>query len=519
MIAVKGQLNGRVAEILSAIERRTKLGQHVNIDFVDPVGKVTPLLMAIERGSDKSVGSLLKSRAALAVPSTRPAIVAAARTGQCDISLRLLDDGRCDVQDVLEALGVLNDRFEDVPHLVNALDSMLRDIYRQAQAPSCLAEVQSKLIDLTTRAKASKIFGRIVECGLIDGQTRDSEGKTLSQRLVHVPFRLHQLREICPRNFSAEEPLLRELLLCLCSDDPLPICRIIGLGNLPTLRPNGDFSVEPEFGQDIIQSIPKGQFNDPELFSSILKDRKLDFARDLLARPEAHAGQRTALEPMELLGLLPWGVATRRTDVVQILLKMGAPTHGYTVVPFDLEEQTKTPHESGGACLDAVQLAAWMGVSEVLKVLLQAGLDPNSTPANLYMRSPTSQITPCTERRGLDEIVSLLMGDTRGVRGLERYRDRTKHNTSDKLRKRFPKARSRFTQREITRTALQFAVENHFTDIVRPLLDQDAQVHDLSLLYARGEELVDITDLLRGASPGHDAGNAYSDWLLRLIDL
>jgi hypothetical protein len=432
MNSVKGRLNSRVADILSAIERRRSRGQHVNIDFVHPGDRVTPLLMAIERGSDDSVDHLLQLNATLDVSPTRPAIAAAARAGQWNILLRLLDTGRCSVHHILEALNVLNDRFENVPELVYALDNMLRHIEIQtAPFSEEVTEVQSKLIDLATRAKAPRIFDPIVNCDLLNEQSRDSEGKTLFQRLVHVPFRLRQLREICPRNFSVEKPLLRELRISLCSNDTLPACRILGSRDLPTLRPNGDSPMEPEFEQDILRSIPKEKFNPPEVVISFLEHRQLDFARGLMAPTEAHSGQRTASEAKELMGLLPWGVATGRPDVVRVLLKMGAPTDGYTVVPFDLEAQKKTPETRGGACLNAVQLAAWMGVSEVLKVLLDAELDPNSPPANLYMRSSTTQKSPRTESGGLDAIVSLLMKECRSIRGLEHYRDRAKYPDSE----------------------------------------------------------------------------------------
>ena len=193
MMSIRNRLNSRAEDILSVIERRTSRGDYISIDFIED--KATPLLVAIERGSDELVGHLLRLHANVAVSPTRPAIVAAAWAGQWDILVRLLDDGRCNVRTVLKALAVLNDRSDNRSGPAAALQNMLSYIRKQALID--VGEVQSKLIDLAVKAKSPMVFDAIITCGLLNEQTQDRGQKSLFQRLIHVPFRLRHLRKNC----------------------------------------------------------------------------------------------------------------------------------------------------------------------------------------------------------------------------------------------------------------------------------------------------------------------------------
>ena len=498
MMSIRNRLNSRADDILSVIGRRTSRGDYISVDFIDD--KATPLLMAIERGSDDLVSHLLKLHANVAVAPTRPAIVAAAWAGQWDILVRLLDDGRCSVPTVLEALIVLNDRSDNRSGPADALQNMLR--YIRKQAISDIREVQSKLINLAVKAKSPMVFDAIVTCGLINEQTRDDGQNSLFQRLVHVPFRLRHLRKNCPSWSITNDKLLAQMRYCMAIGDLRSVSRVLGLGAVPMIGQTGDFLVEPEFETGILQGMPSAVIH-PTESSSPVGTGPPYFARDLLAQTPTH--------PDELIPLLPWGALTGRTDIVRSLLAMGAWKDTYIVIPYDVKIHVAGPHTEVGACLNALQVAAWMGVPEVLKLLLEAGLNSNWPSASLKMASSTTRPSRLKRDRGkrsktgdVRGILDLLIGPNNCLPGI--------HSRSENLIK--DRRREKHSSPIIKRTALQFAVENHYTDIVKLLLDAGALADLGSVRYALEASQIDIARLLMEAPCWEHAEDACLAWLL-----
>jgi ankyrin repeat protein len=324
--------NQRAEDILSAIRRREARGERISIDFVDPVEKETPLLIAIERGSSDLVIDLLKQGASVDVPQTESAIITATKTGQWEILHCLLDTGKCSVASIIKALHILNDRFEERSGIISATASMLRYIRTQS-APMC-AETQYELADLASRSKHLAFFETFIQCGLLNQYSRTSPGMTFLEAILKNPILINTV----PHWFYGTELLLSALL------------ENINSGNQGFI-----FAM---FGPDIAD---------------------IDILRDSSRIELSNTGE-----------LLPWGVLTRNPEVVKKLLGIGAPIGRHTRLAHSRRGmeilsrrqliQNRFPRLKSYT-LDALQLAAWMGLIDMVNILLEAGFNINASAA------------------------------------------------------------------------------------------------------------------------------------------
>jgi ankyrin repeat protein len=333
-LSARLQDNQRAEDILSSIRRREARGERISVDFVDPVEKETPLSIAIERGNSEFVVGLLKHGASVDVPQTESAIITAAKAGQWEILHCLLDTRRCSVASIIEALHILNDRFEERSGLISAITSMLRYIRTQS-APMC-AETQHELADLASRSKHLAFFETFIRCGLLNKHSRTSLGMTLPQAILHQnPI----LIRTCPQWFYGTELLLSALLVRINSGDYDLISAMLGLG---------------------------------------IAD--IDFHRDSLEQKLSNTGE-----------LLPWGVFTRNPEVVKKLMDIGAPIDGYAKlalsrwgmqIPNQRQSYLNLVRRSESYTLTALQLAAGMGFTDMVEILLEAGFNINASAAS-----------------------------------------------------------------------------------------------------------------------------------------
>jgi ankyrin repeat protein len=171
---------------------------------------------------------------------------------------------------------------------------------------------------------------------LLNQYSRTSLEMTLLQAiLLQNPILIHT----CPQWFYGTELLLSALLVRINSGDYDLIFAMLGLG---------------------------------------IAD--IDFHRDSPKQKLSNTGE-----------LLPWGVFTRNPEVVRKLMDVGAPIDGYAKlallkwgvqIPNQRQSYLNLVRRSKSYTLTALQLAAGMGFTDMVEILLGAGFNINASAAS-----------------------------------------------------------------------------------------------------------------------------------------
>jgi hypothetical protein len=132
--------------------RRQKQGEHISLDFVIDKNE-TPVFLALAHGLSPYAEELIISGASIAVPTTQPAIFAAAKTCDMTVMRRILDLGTCDVDSIIAALKIFDTNYKgDLSTTFTALAGSMIRYVKNKFTPSD-EDISSKLVQFAKNCK------------------------------------------------------------------------------------------------------------------------------------------------------------------------------------------------------------------------------------------------------------------------------------------------------------------------------------------------------------------------------
>lgn len=437
--AVENSIYFRFKEILNAIELRQKRGEHASLDWVDDSRKETALIIAVDRGNQDFVQELLDRKASAEVQGTEPAIATAMRFGHFKLLDLLLDHRSFSAESIVTTLELVDDYYADHVVVINAVTRLLHAL--KAQAMTMHKDNRHRLMRLVSNKYRPKLCELLLTSDIFTQSSYTGSGPTFLDLAISNVVLSHstliQLFEKTPHWFVSDE---RKLLV-------------------------------------LVAALQKRRFEtvrtilDLELASTSIDDDHLAEARESAS---------------DVSGLLIWGIATGKAQVVGKLLSMG--------VPIDCTTTRACGHRARST-MTALQMAASLGYSEIVKMLLRMGFKVNE-PA----MSPTGRTAlQAAAENGYYDLVERLLTDGADIHGL-------------------PSPVSGLT-------ALQAAASSGSIDIVQRLLELGSMVNEApsgsegsaALHAAAGGGHLDTAALLisegadlEGISPGQRAETAIN---------
>jgi hypothetical protein len=154
-------------EAIKAIVRRQKQGEHISFDFVNDKNE-TPFLLALAHGLSPYAEELIISSASIAVPTTMPAISAAAKTCDMTVMQRILDLGTCDVNSIIAALTIFDTNYTGTH--VTTFMALSRYMIQYVENRSTTSDegVSSRLVELAQHCKDGYLCELVLTSRLLD---------------------------------------------------------------------------------------------------------------------------------------------------------------------------------------------------------------------------------------------------------------------------------------------------------------------------------------------------------------
>jgi hypothetical protein len=175
--------------------RRQKQGEHISLDLVNDKNE-TPVFLALAHGLSPHAEELIISGASIAVPTTQPAIFAAAKTCDMTVMRRILDLGTCDVDSIIAALKIFDTNYKgDLSTTFTALAGSMIRYVKNKFTPSD-EDISSKLVEFAKNCKYRYPCELVLTSRLLDRASPcDGERFTLLQAAsaYNVTWKLAEL--------------------------------------------------------------------------------------------------------------------------------------------------------------------------------------------------------------------------------------------------------------------------------------------------------------------------------------